>query len=240
MAAAMIALLAVGAGIVADSSSEAPRELVETAVTGAPPSRPRPPVAVEMAPLTGIQQELVDFGLDRFKAQGLPLPNIRFEFFPTTADCGGHEGYYLHETPTLRMCSLSKSTLLHELAHAWANLNLSQDERESFADYRGLDAWNDVEDAWKQRGTEHAAEIISWALLDEADHVRFTTTLPDGSVQAEFRLLNIDNSRVEALHDGFVELTGAEPVFRSPAEWDSKTLETQWQARMTAISSPEV
>jgi hypothetical protein len=239
VATAVLALLTVGAGFVTDSLFRTPLQPMKTAVAvGGPPS-PEARVVVEKAPFTDTQQELVNFGLDRFEGQGLSLPEIEFEFFPTTLDCEGHMGYYLHASRTLRMCSMSKSTLLHELAHAWANINLSRAERASFASYRGLNAWNDDGDVWKERGTEHAAEIIAWALMDEADHVRFTTTMPDGSLQAEFRLLAIDNSRVEALYDGFVELTGMEPVFRYPAEWDSTALETQWQARMSAMSSPE-
>lgn len=32
---------------------------------------------------------------------------------------------------------------------------------------RQLDTWNDHGADWEERGTEHAAEIISWALCDQ-------------------------------------------------------------------------
>lgn len=191
------------------------------------------------APLTPAQQALVDFGLGRFADQDLALPSIHIEFYPTVADCRGHEGQYANQTRTLRMCSLDKTTMLHELAHAWANHNLSDAEREAFVASRGLSAWNDQLDEWKARGTEQAAEIIAWALLDEPNTVRYIVTQDDGTPEASFRLLSIENSSVEALHEGFVELTGMEPIFRTPADWDSQALEAKWQARMSRVVSPE-
>ncbi|MGH8870474.1 MAG: hypothetical protein ACRDWS_00640 [Acidimicrobiia bacterium] len=206
----------------------------------APVSEPGGTVGIEhRAPLTPAQQALVDFGLGRFADQGLDLPAIHIEFSPTVADCRGHEGQYANQSRTLRMCSLDKTTMLHELAHAWANHNLSTAEREAFAAFRGLAAWNDQLDEWKERGTEQAAEIIAWALLDEPNTVRFIDTEDDGTPKVSFRLLAIENSSVEALHEGFVELTGMEPIFRTPADWDSRALEAGWQARMSRVVSPE-
>ena len=189
--------------------------------------------------LTRAQQDLVEFGLSRFADHGLALPPIHVEFYPTVADCEGHEGFYANQSRTLRMCTLDKKTMLHELGHAWAHLNLSDAERAAFTTHRGLAAWNDQGDSWNHRGTEHAAEIIAWALTDEPHATRFTFVSNDGTPQSIFRLLTIENSSVEALHDGFVELTGMEPIFRSPQEWDSEALESEWQANVGAMSSPE-
>ena len=205
------------------------------------PSNTVEPDMVEYGPrLTGTQQDLLEFGLSRFAEHGLALPTIHVEFRPTVADCKGHKGMYTHQNRTVRMCTLDKTTMLHELSHAWANLNLSDIERAAFAAHRGLAAWNDQADPWHDRGTEHAAEIVAWALTDQPNAIRFTFVSEDGTARSIFRLFSIENSSVEALHDGFVELTGMEPIFRSPQEWDSEALEAEWKARVGAMSSPEV
>lgn len=189
-------------------------------------------------PLSAEQQELVDFGLSRFEAQGLALPDVRFKFHSSVMQCGGHLGKYHHGTGTVTMCSLDKGTMLHELAHAWADITLTEQDRKAFVELRGLSAWNDRSQPWKDRGTEQTAEVIAWALLDEPNALLFLSDRPDGSPQPEFRLLSIGNSSVESLHEAFVVLTGMEPVFRSPSEWDSESLYVEWKARMPT-TSPE-
>ncbi len=165
------------------------------------------------------QMALIDFAVGRFAAQDLGLPEVTFEFFATTAGCEGHKGFYIHASRTLRMCSMDKATMLHELAHAWANVSLTEEKMKAFADYRGLEAWNDKNLAWEDRGTEHAAEIIAWALLDEPNHVRWVEQEPDGSSKVEYRLLRIENSDVDSMLAAFRFLTGSDPVFRGPDEW---------------------
>lgn len=193
---------------------------------------------VDPVELSPEEQELMEFGLSRFRAQRLALPEIRFDFTSDIMDCDGHMGMYHRRTSTVQMCSLDKGTMLHELAHAWANHVLSEADKQAFVELRGLDSWNDQTRAWKQRGTEHAAEVIAWALLEEPNALLFFGEGPDGSKKPEFRLLSIDNSSVESLHEAFVQLTGMEPVFRTPSDLDSVALYKDWQARMPA-TSPE-
>ena len=186
--------------------------------------------------LTPSQQEFVDTAISRFADQGLVLPDLRFEFHESTLDCGGHKGYYLQETATLHMCGMDRPTLLHELAHAWAGLNLTEAEKLAFTTHRGLATWNDLSHPWEERATEHAAETIAWALLEEANTVRFVTGEPAGAV---FRVLTIEDSSVEELHENFVLLTGINPIYRTPGEWHSASLEAEWQQASSASSSPE-
>jgi hypothetical protein len=136
------------------------------------------------------------------------------------------------------MCSLDQKTMLHELAHAWANLNLSAEEKAAFSSYRGV-RWNDRSDPWRERGTEHAAEILAWALADERHSIRWVSTEAGVSV-SDFRLLTIGNSNVEALHHGFVLLTGMEPMFRSSIQVSSPLLELEWQEASGRSLSPEL
>lgn len=189
--------------------------------------------------LSPAQEELVEFGLGRFAGQGLGLPEVNIDFRPSSLDCQGHKGLYLHRTRTLRMCSLDKKTMLHELAHAWARHNLTVAEMESFTRYRGLATWNDSSDPWKERATEHAAEIIAWALMDRPVHLRLTVHADHECQRPEFRLLTIEDSTVEELYDGFLLLTGVEPIFRTPSEFDSDALESEWQAKVANTTSPE-
>ena len=128
--------------------------------------------------------------------------------------------------------------MLHELAHAWAQITLTEADEEAFLELRGLDSWDGPGQSWKELGREHAAEVIAWALLDEPNALLFLNENPDGTRQPEFRLLSIDESSVESLYEAFVALTGAEPAFRSPEEWDSEALYAEWRARMPT-TSPE-
>jgi hypothetical protein len=190
--------------------------------------------------LTEEQQELRDFASRRFAGQGLTLPQVEVEFYPNTLECDGHKGLYWSRNRSLRMCSLDKRTMLHELAHAWANLHLTDAQRERFAELRGLEVWNDPKHDWEERATEHAAEIIAWALMDEPIHVRYVAENASGRRHVEYRLLTIEESGVEKMCELFVTLTGRQLVYRDTEECDSELLEVEWQARMiTASSSPE-
>lgn len=171
--------------------------------------------------LTRAQQELLDFASSRFEGQGLSVPQIEIEFLPSTQDCDGHLGMYWHASRILRMCSMDKHTLLHEMAHAWANENLTAGDREAFIGHRGLATWNDHDHAWDQRGTEHAAETMAWALLDDPNHVKWVETLPDGTQQVSHRILTLD-AEVETLMENFRMLTGMDPIFRDADEWAVK------------------
>jgi hypothetical protein len=78
------------------------------------------------------------------------------------------------EPSTVHLCATGsldslavRRTALHELAHAWAHENLDGDARDRFAAFRHLDGWNAAHLAWEERASEHAAEIVVWALLEE-------------------------------------------------------------------------
>jgi hypothetical protein len=185
------------------------------------------------------QQELLDFAQSRFEVQRLALPQIEVEFFADTLECHGHKGLYLSRTRTLRMCSMDKKTMLHELAHAWGNLNLTDAQRERFAKLRGLEVWNSSEHNWEERATEHAAEIIAWALMDQPTHFRYVTETDDRGSRAVYQLLTIGDSSVEEMCEAFVSLTDRQLVYRDADECDSGLLEIEWQARMATASSPE-
>lgn len=172
----------------------------------------------QQAQLTEDQQAFVDFAVGRFAAQGMELPDVEFVFHADLSPCQGHKGMYHPGTGVLEMCSMDENTMLHELAHAWANENLTDSQKQDFVASRNLDSWNDHETAWEDRGTEHVAETIAWALASDPHHVKWVETNADGSSETTHRILTIGID-VEALLVNFDELTGMEPIFRDPSEW---------------------
>ena len=126
--------------------------------------------------------------------------------------------------------------MLHELAHAWANVNLDEEDRGAFMDLRGLDSWNDHADSWERRGTEHVAETLAWALNDEPTHVKWVETLGDGSLVTGHRLLSLGVD-VDVLAEIFEWITGQEPMFRSEAEWAQNGPPTDLSPELARIST---
>lgn len=60
-----------------------------------------------------------------------------------------------------------RRTLIHEFAHVWETVNLSDAERASFMENFGLSGWNDPADRWADRGAGRFAEAFVFALLDQ-------------------------------------------------------------------------
>jgi hypothetical protein len=117
----------------------------------------------------------VEWGLERFRDAGLPLPAMAITVHDNDAPCDGNSGLYLPNDPVeVHLCTAApvdsrpaRVTTLHELAHAWAESQLSTDERATFLELRGLDVWYDRRLPPHERGAEHAAEVVSWGLMDE-------------------------------------------------------------------------
>lgn len=172
-------------------------------------------------PLTFDEQALVDFALDRFETQGLQLPEVEFVFRDSLRPCDLHKGRYHRDLQLVEMCSMDKHTMLHELAHAWANYNLSRDQMEAFVIERALDSWNDPDHAWARRGTEHVAETIAWALSDEPRHIMWVENLKDGTKETTYRILTV-SVEVEDLLADFKAITGMVSVYRHREEWSGQ------------------
>jgi hypothetical protein len=116
---------------------------------------------------TRAQQEMARWAIGRFEAAGLSAPPLEIRFHPTPHGCGDRLGRY--EDGTADLCGvhvnmLSRRTLLHEIAHGWVGSTVSAGLRARFLRLRQLESWNDPGADWQERGTEHAAEIIGWAL----------------------------------------------------------------------------
>lgn len=119
---------------------------------------------------TRAQRGMARWALARFADEGLSLPSLQIRFLASESICGERLGFYVDGV--VGVCGthatrMTRRTLLHEMAHGWANSNLSADEQVRFLGFRRLGTWNDDGVAWEERGFEQVAEIMSWALCDQ-------------------------------------------------------------------------
>jgi hypothetical protein len=145
---------------------------------------------------TPAQRTMAHWAIGRFEAAGLSLPSLEIRFHATPNGCDGHQGAYSDGTADLcgvHVNLMSRRTLLHEIAHGWVGSTVSADLKARFLRLRQLESWNDPGVDWQERGTEHAAEIIGWALCDQGTG----TQLP-----------SFPRHAVDQLADGYQLLTG--------------------------------
>jgi hypothetical protein len=143
--------------------------LASTATLGTPnqPGPVREPVRIFGA--DPAQERTVDWAVQRFGAAGLPdLPTLDIYLHTSHAGCRGNLGYY--RQGRVDLCTKESSEAyarkfaLHEMAHAWVEVHVDAELRSRFFELRGISDWNDLDQPWKERGTEQAAEVIAWGL----------------------------------------------------------------------------
>lgn len=176
--------------------------------------------------LTDEQLEFVAWGESRFIDAGLVPPRVEFVFHEDTAECRLRRGLYYLSSRTVEICNVNPETLIHEMAHAWVEANLTDAAKADFMQQRQLSVWNDHAVPWEERGTEHAATIVAWGVEDKSRLV--TWVEPDGS--RILRLLAISHSTPGELAAAYQFLTGV-PVHPDRLQPDSG---------MKAAHSPEV
>jgi hypothetical protein len=120
---------------------------------------------------TPAQRAVVGWAVERYVRAGMPLPSLDVRFHDDPAGCGGNSGFYANGL--LDVCvpgdsPYARNVVVHELAHAWCEAHLAPQAIDRFLRLRGLRAWNDPDDPWGVRGTEQAAEVITWAVGDRA------------------------------------------------------------------------
>lgn len=145
----------------------------------------------------------LSWGRVRCAAAGLEPPYVEIVIRENTSECNWRRGLYYPRENTIVICHMNRETVVYEMAHTWLDANLDSPKRTEFLDLRGLAAWNDHSLPWHERGTEHAAEIVAWA-VEQGN--RMVTWVEGG--QSELRLLSIANSTVDQLLEG----TGCSPV----------------------------
>ena len=142
---------------------------------------------------------LVAWALSRFDAAGLTLPDIDIHFHPDDEPCRGHRGL---RTGGLRreridICRPAPMLILHELAHSWGAA-LPEETKAAFTRLRHLDTWSQAGARWRDRASEHQAQIVAWGLMEQP-----------------IRLMTLPNNRPTDIAAAFIYLTGTAPLHRS-------------------------
>jgi hypothetical protein len=134
---------------------------------------------------TTAQRAIAEWAVGRFDIGGLNLPSLEIRLHPDQDGCRGRLGYW--EEGVANLCAthtnhIAVRTMIHELAHAWLDANVSQSDRNGFLALRGLRTWNGQDVAWDERGYEQAAEIVAWGLHDQGTGIH-TPAIPGNSAQ---------------------------------------------------------
>lgn len=94
------------------------------------------------------------------------------------------------------MTAPTQVIILHEIAHAWISEEVTAERRAQFQELRGWEVWRDYESApWHDNGTEQAAEIVVWGLIDRP-----------------LRMVRIEQNSCDELAAGYRTLVGAAPL----------------------------
>ena len=133
-------------------------------------------VAVVMVDMPDHLREMAEWAVDLFEQADLDLPTLRFvHHMGATEPCRGRAGLHhvVDDVSVIEICATeadraTRVMILHETAHAWAAHDLAPERKSDFQELRGWTHWRDYEAApWHENGTEQAAEIMVWGLIDE-------------------------------------------------------------------------
>jgi hypothetical protein len=134
---------------------------------GQRPAPAREPLVIHGADTA--QERAIDWSIRRYREAGLAgLPDLEVYLHRSHDAC--HGGIGLYHGGRIDLCTEDSSDpyrrkfALHEMAHAWIETNVDTAVLDRFMDVRGIAAWNDRSFDWKDRGTEQAAEIVTWGL----------------------------------------------------------------------------
>ncbi len=136
---------------------------------GQRPAPARQPLTIHGA--NAAEECAIDWSIRRYRDAGLDgLPDLDVYVHTTHEECNG--GIGLYHAGRIDLCTRESSEpyqrkfALHEMAHGWIETNVDGAILDRFMDIRGIVAWNDGSYDWKQRGTEQAAEIVTWGIGD--------------------------------------------------------------------------
>lgn len=159
---------------------------------------------VELVDVPDEFADMVMWAVDLFDEAGLRLPPTRFVHHGVDRTaCSGRRGVheYVNGRSTINICTddpgkVTEALVLHETAHAWAAHDLSDERKADFQSLRGWTYWRNHQEAdWHENGSEQAAEMILWGLIDR----------PVG-------IVTINDHRCEDLDAGYRALTGQPPL----------------------------
>lgn len=160
--------------------------------------------AIELVDTPPELAELARWSMGLFEEAGLHLPPIRYVYHgDDTTPCSGWRGVHrsVDGRSTIDICTSDPGRttawlFLHETAHAWAAHDMDEGRRADFRALRGWTDWsNHGEVPWHENGTEQAAEIIAWGLVDRP-----------------FGVATIHDASCDDLDAGYRTLTGQPPL----------------------------
>jgi hypothetical protein len=138
-----------------------------TTLGGQRPAPAREPLVIHGA--NAAEERAIDWSIRRYREAGLEgMPDLEVYVHRSNGGCRDGIGYYL--AGRIDLCTTESSEpyqrkfALHEMAHGWIETNVGGAVLDRFMEVRGIAAWNDRSSDWKQRGTEQAAEIVTWGL----------------------------------------------------------------------------
>jgi hypothetical protein len=159
---------------------------------GQRPAPAREPLVIHGADTA--QERAIDWSLRRYREAGLAgMPDLEVYLHRSHDACNG--GIGLYHAGRIDLCAKDSSEpyqrkfALHEMAHAWTEANVDTAVLDRFMDIRGIAAWNDRSFAWKERGTEQAAEIITWGLGEGEISPLLPAPVEDRELAEMFELL---------------------------------------------------
>jgi hypothetical protein len=147
---------------------------------------------------------MANWAVDLFEEAGLRLPPMRFVHHGDDRNpCSGWRGAHRHVDgwSTIEICTsdpgkVTAALVLHETAHAWAAHELTDERKADFQVLRGWTHWSNHREAdWHENGSEQAAEILVWGLIDR----------PVG-------IVTINANSCDDLDAGYRSLTGQPPL----------------------------
>jgi hypothetical protein len=177
------------------------------AIALAAPGQPSPATAELAPPVFAGESDAAAYAWSQelFAAAGFTEPTVTIEFSTDGELCGGALGrtwFTEDELATIAVCATHdnpmveeahrRRALLHELAHAWVDQNVSAERIAAFIELRGLEEWSSREVEWADRAVEHAAETFTWGIQG-------------GDYRVDVR---IDNTDCPELAAGYELLTG--------------------------------
>ena len=124
------------------------------------------PLVVEVIEGDRDDERLVENAHELLVRAGFELPPLVVTIDRSGDACRGYDGLYRSDGSTHRIavCTVNETIALHEMAHAWDHLTLTDADRDRFLAHTGLESWSDPDTEWKRRGTERSANTVAIAL----------------------------------------------------------------------------
>ena len=171
IAAAMIVLTATTLGLPSESANQ---------LTTPMPIHPAPTdrVSIDDSPrfvflgATEVQAAKMQRAIDRFGDLGLELPSLDIKFAEGCRERIGAWGRIRLDIAPWHIEVCTTAVFSHELAHAWDRWNLTDADRHTYMDLRGLEAWQGSDIPWEERGQEDLAILVSRVVSQGVNNYR--------------------------------------------------------------------